>query len=896
MRPEHWLYTIPLRLRSLFRWAQADQELDDELRDHLERKTGEYLAQGMTREEARRRARLGLGGIEQTKEKCRDTRRVSWIQDFVQDLRFSLRMLRKSPGFTLVAVLTLALGIGANNAIFSVLNGVVLKMLPVREPTRLVQLEQTYQNDTFNFFSYASYVHLRDANRVFSDLFAWANRPMNLGTHDEVEPIKGLFVTGNYFASLEVPALIGRTILPSDDQSGSTPVAVLSYSSWQSRFGADPQAIGQTIVVERVPVTIVGVTPPSFFGTEVGRSFDVAIPVSLQPRLNPDRPFIARVDAQWLRVMARLGPGVSRQQARTQCTLLWPQILTEIDPKHIYGAHNFGIRLDPASTGLSQLRDEYSRPLFILLGIAGFVLLIACFNVANLLSARARARQRELAVRFALGASRWRITRQMLAECMLLCALGSASGLLLAFWGARALIHFLSVTGLHQVTLDISFDARVLLFATSIGLVALVASGVVPALRASNSGLGSSLRGGQFLTGRTQRLNRGLVSAQVALSLPLLLGAALFIQSLQNVLAVDAGFNREGILMAHINAARAGYSGDQLASLYQQILERLETVPGVRAATLSTYPPLTGGGGTFFSASNMSIDSRRVPRTTDGNIYLNEIAPDFFETLGIPFSSGRDFSRFDNAQARRVVIISKALATQFFPHENPVGHTIQVTETSDPAEIVGVVKTMKYETLRESPHYIVFEPYPQDIQNSGSVYVEVRTANLAGMTSLVRELVAGMARQVPIDDSVTLNDWVNQFLVRDKLMAAFAGGFGVLATLLAAVGLYGVVAYAVSQRTREIAVRIAFGAKSVEVLRLILYDIVLFVLIGVAVGTPLALALARLLPHILFGLSPSDYGIMLRAVCILIGTALAAAYIPARKATRVDPMVALRYE
>jgi putative ABC transport system permease protein len=716
---------------------------------------------------------------------------------------------------------------------------------------------------------------------------------MNLSTHDEVVPIKGLFVSGNYFTGLGVPALIGRTILPSDDEPGSTPVAVLSYSAWQSRFGADPRAIGQTMLLERVPVTVVGVTPPSFFGTEVGRSFDLAVPVSLQPRFNPDRPFLARVDAQWLRVMARPKPGVSQQQARAQCAALWPQILAQIDPQHLYGAYKFGIRLDAASTGLSQLRDDYSRPLFILLGIAGFVLLIACGNVSNLLSARAR--EHELAVRFALGASRWRITRQMLTECTLLCALGSASGLLLALWGARALIHFLSVTGLYQVTLDTSFDARVLLFAISIGVVALLASGVIPALRTSHSGLETSLRGGQFLTGRTRRLSRGLVSAQVALSLPLLLGAVLFIQSLHNLLAVDAGFNREGVLMAHINAARAGYSGDRLASLYDQILERLETAPGVRAATLSTYPPLTGGGGTFFSASDVAIDGHPAPPKTYGYIYLNEIAPDFFETLRIPFLAGRDFSRFDNAQAPRVVIISEALASQFFPHENPVGHTIQATKTSEPARIIGVVKTMKYETLRESPHCIIFEPYAQHIQNSLSVYLEIRASNLAGMTGLVRERVARVVRQVPIDDNVTLNDWVNQFLVRDRVMAALAGGFGVLATLLAAVGLYGVVAYAVRQRTREIAVRITFGAKSADVLRLILFDVAASVLIGVAVGMLLALALARVLPHILFDVSASDPGTMLWAVCILVGTALAAAYIPGRRAMRVDPMVALRH-
>jgi predicted permease len=506
-----------------------------------------------------------------------------------------------------------------------VLNAVLLRALPVREPARLVQLEEIYQGGAFNFFSYPTYLRVRDTSRVFSDLFAWAIREMNASFGGDVEPVQGMFVTGNYYTGLGAPAVIGRTILPEDDGAGAVPVAVLSYNCWQKRFGGDPKVIGRTITLEHITVTVIGVTPSWFFGTEVGRSSEVAVPFSLQPRLSPDRPFLQRVDAQWMRVMARLAPGVSEQQARAQCAILWPHILEEVDPKGIYRAHNLGLRLDPAGTGLSQLREEFSRPLFVLLAIAGFVLLIASVNVANLLLARASVRQREVAVRFALGASRWRMLRQMITESTILAALGGAAGLTLAIWGARALVGLLSAKGLNKVTLDVGLDGRVLAFSASVGLLAAVSFGLVPAFSATRTGLETALRAsGRALGGTRRNISKTLIAAQVALSLPLLLGAGLFARSLRKLLAIDPGFNREGVLMVHMNPARAGYKDAALVTLYQQLLERVAAVPGVRAASLSTYPPLTGGGGTFFSASDVLVDGRRVPGTTSGNIYLKD--------------------------------------------------------------------------------------------------------------------------------------------------------------------------------------------------------------------------------------------------------------------------------
>lgn len=873
------------------------EDLDRDIHDHIETETQDNIERGMPWEEARYAALRKFGNVDRVKDETWEVWSVVWLEQLLQDIRYGLRMLWRSPAFALAAVVSLALGIGANTAIFSVLNALLLKALPVHEPTRLVQLEETYKADAFNFFSYPTYLRLRDRNRVFSSLFAWSIRGMNASFGSHLEPVQGMFVTGNYYSGLGVPALIGRTISPEDDRPGAVPVAFLSHNAWQKRYGGDPTVIGRTITLERVPMTVIGVTPSWFFGTEVGHSFEVAVPVSLQPRMNPDRPFLNRIDAQWMRVMARLAPDVSEQQARAQSAVLWPQIIAEVDPNGVYGAHNFGLRLDPANTGLSQLRQEFSRPLFVLLAIAGLVLLIACANVANLLLARASARQREVAVRSALGANRRRIAQQMFIESVVLAAIGSATGLVFAIWGARALVGLLSVGILNRVALNVGLDGRVLAFTAGVGLLSAVVFGLIPAFRVTGRGLEIALRSsGRTLGGRRRNVSKALIVAQVALSLPLLLGAGLFVRSLEKLLTVDAGFNREGVLMLHLNPARAGYKGVALANLYQQLLERISTVPGVRSVSVSTYPPLTGGGGTFFSASDMSVDGRRVPADTEGNVYLNQIGPQFFETLGTPMVAGRDFGAQDSKESVRAVIVSEALAREFFPNGNVVGHQIQVGDGGATGEIVGVAKTMKYETLREAPHYIVFEPYLQSLGNMGAVYLEVRSeSSLGSIASAVQRQVVNVAPQVPFE-TLTLTDWVNQFLTNDRLTASLAGAFGLLAMVLAAVGLYGVMAYSVAQRTGEIGVRIALGAKRGNVLRLILHEAAVLVLVGLAVGLPLALALGRLIASMLFNLKPSDPAIVLGAAAILACAALAAAYLPARRAAGVDPMVALRCE
>jgi putative ABC transport system permease protein len=872
-------------------------DLENDIRLHIETETQENIDRGMSPEEAHRAAMRKFGNVTRVIEDTREVWSVAWLERLLQDLHYGFRMLPRSPSFAFAAVLSLALGIGANTAIFSVIDAVLLKALPVQEPSRLVQLEQTYKGEGYNFFSYPTYLRLRDSNRVFSDLFGWAIRRMSGSFGDQVEPMDAMLVTGNYFPGLGVQPLVGRTIFPSDDLPSSLPVAVLSYNTWQKRYGGEANVIGRTVILERIAMTVIGVTPRGFSGTEVGRSFEVAIPISLQPRLNPDRPFLDRVDAQWIRLMARLAPNVAGPQARAQCAILWPRIVGEVDPKGVNGVHNFGLRLDAASTGISELRREFSRPLLVLLAIAALVLLIASANVANLLLARAATRRREVALRFALGASRWRVIRQTLVESVILAALGSVAGLIFAVWGARALVGLLSVGVFDRVTLNVTLDWRILAFTAIAAFFSALLFGSIPAFGATSNRLESALcSSGRTLGGGRRNASKALVVIQVAISLPLLLAAGLFARSLDQLLSVDPGFHRQGVLMLHMNPARTGYKGPALANLYGDLLQRTSAVPGVRYVSLSTYPPLTGGGGTFFSASNISIDGRSVAADTRGNVYFNQIGPQFFDTLAASLVAGRDFTADDNASAQQVIIISQALALALFPGQSPLGHYVQVGTHGRAAEIVGVAKDMKYETLRESPHYVIFEPYLQDLDAMGSVYLEVRSdSTLTSVESAVRQQIASTYPQVALEP-ITLTDWVNHFLINDRIVASLAGVFGTLAMVLAAVGLYGVMTYGVTQRTGEIGVRMALGAKKESVLGLIMGEAAILVLLGLATGLPLALALGRTIASMLFNLSPSNPPILLGGAAILAMAALVAAYLPARRAAGVDPTTALRVE
>ena len=912
MRPEHWLYTIPLRLRSLFRWAQADQELDDEMRDHLERKTEEYVAQGMTQEEAHRRARLDLGGIEQTKEKCREARRVNWIQDFVQDLCFGLRMLRKSPVFTTVAVVTLALGIGANTAIFSILNAVLLRNLPVKNPKELVLLGtgrgagNTGGVDDV-LYSYRFYEELAQKNQVFSETSAMMS-VLFAGMHGRVEgsaslePINVQLVSGTYFSMLGVQPALGREFSKLDDEPvGAHAVAMLSYSWWTRRFAGDSAVIGKTIAIGATVYTISGVTPPEFFGTTVGQAPDVWIPLSMEKQVSPG--WNGLEDKWWdsLYILGRLKPGVSVAQAQASINVLakaiWRDFAGPVIPLHRQrNIDHAWIPLTSAARGLSRLRFEYSLPLHILMVVVAVVLLIACANIANLLLARSANRLREIAVRTAVGAGRARLFRQLLTESLLLACLGGVVGLLFASWASRAILAWISA-GPEPLPLNIAPDVRLLAFTFIISLVTALLFGTLPALRSAHVDLTDAFKCGRgpASLGIRSRFASALIVCQIALSFVLMIGAGLFLRTLVNLTRVNRGFDEKGVLLFSVDPAAVGYKVDsRLVNLYQQLEQRVAAEPGVRADSVSLLTFNQGSWKTPVSVLGATPNVRDNP-----HVIHNAVGAGYFSTMGIPLLFGRIFGPQDTATSAKVAVINETMARLYFPDGSPIGRRFGIE--GDPAyaadfEIIGVVKDAKYESLGESPEPGAYYLYSQ-ILHQFYYDFEVRySGDPRPIIAEVRSAAASVDPNLPVVYQSTLAEQVGRSVASQSLTARLSAFFGLLAVFLASIGIYGLTSYGVARRTNEIGIRVALGAPRARVFWIILRDVLLFASTGLALGVPIALAAGQLVSSLLFGIKPADPATMVVAATLLVVLTVAAGYLPARRATRVDPMVALRYE
>src|SRR5215469_2394778 len=895
-----------LRLAGFFR--KRDAEVSAELENHMQLHIEDNLRAGMTPDAARRDALMKLGGVEQTKENYRDRRGLPLLDTLLQDLRYALRMFRGNPGFTSVVVLTLALGIGASTAIFSLMNAVLLQSLPVQNPSELVvvQYNEAQSGRENEDFSYPMYQAFRDKNSVFAGVFCRSGVDFNATYAGQSERATGELVSGNYFEVLGVRPWIGRLFTKQDDKTpGAHPVAVLSYGYWRNRFGGDTLLIGKEILLDAKPMTVIGVTPPDFYGTEIAFSPQIRVPMMMATVFKPfPANRLQNPRHRWLTMMARRMPGVTVSSAQASSDVLYHQVLeeelggmgskiTEHDKQRVLSTHIF---LQDGRHGFAHLQAQMERPLILLFSVTAIVLLVACANIANLLLARSAKRKKEVAVRLAIGASPKRLIRQWLTESVLLALLGAAVGMLFATWLNKGLIHF--VPSAVRVNLEAPIDVWVLGFSLLASVITGLLFGLAPAVQVSRSSVAAAMHEQAPLLGserRTVNLRAALVFVQVALSLPLLIGAGLFLHSLQNLRGINAGFVKENVFLANLNPALNGYTTDRIRTLYNELLARVRALPDVRAASLTTTSPISGGW------DQLRVKVEGYQPNQDENMSPNAaiISPGYFASLGIPFVAGRDFNEQDNASTTKVVIVNRTFAHYFFGGSNAIGK--HVTTNDDPGaplnmEIIGVVEDAKYVSLNEKPRRHFYTSLAQE-PRLFDMTLQVRTAgDSRGITDLIRSQVRELDPNLPIYAATTLEVQIDDSLTEERLLTWLSSAFGILATLLAALGLSGVVAFSVARRTQEIGIRVALGARRGDILRLILSQTALPVGLGLAVGIAGAFALSRLLTGMLYEVRPTDPRIYFAAASLLGLVAAFAAYSPARRAARIDPSVALRYE
>jgi predicted permease len=834
--------------------------------------------------------------------------------NLVQDLRYAIRTFRKSPVFVIVAVLSLAFGIGANTAIFTLVDQVLLRLLPVKAPQQLVLLwgrGPHYGSNNGRYkLSYPMYEDFRDHNQVFSGMFCRWETSMSVSADGRTERVDGELVSGTYFPVLGVGAALGRLFTAEDDKTpGGAPYAVISYRYWLGRFAGSPEVIGKKLIVNGHPLTVIGVSQAGFDGTDPGRSPQIRVPVMMKTEMDTlgssfDYNFKSR-RGRWVNVFGRMKPGVTEQQAKAALQPFFHQMLEmevrEKDFEHTapeVRQHFLTMWIDllPASKGDSELRRQFSSALLVLTAIVGLVLLIACANVANLLIARATARQKEIAVRLALGASRSRIVSQLLIESLLLAVTGGLAGLALAVWMDRALLGFLP-TGNTPLTISSTPDWRIMSFNLAVSLLTGIIFGLVPALQSTRPQLAGTLKDqvGSIAGGTSVGLRKALVAAQVTLSLLLLIGAGLFIRSLKNLKDLDPGFNTNNLVEFSIDPTRNGYKPERSLDFYRQLRENLDAIPGVDASALAVMPVLSGDEWD----NSIAIEGFSHSPTDMPDPHMQFISPDYFRTMNIPILVGRDFRMSDGRDAPKVCIVNEKFAKRYFKDGNALGRHIGMggnPGTKLEIEIIGVARDTKYESMRDEIPEEVYQPYHQ-VPFVLGMMAYVRTARLPEQAFLsIRQVVNGLDSNLPVSDMKTLEKQQEESLITERLVASLSTGFGILATLLATIGLYGVMAYMVAQRTREIGIRMALGARGADVLWLVMKEVLQLVAIGVAIGLPAAWALTRFAKSQLYGIQPNDALTVALATAGIVSVAILSGYIPARRATLVDPMRALRWE
>jgi predicted permease len=831
----------------------------------------------------------------------------------IKDLRYGLRMLFKHKAFTLVAVLSLGLGIGANTAIFSLIDAVLLKMLPVRAPEQLFILNVTGPDGSNPRFSYPAFRRMSDALPESSSLSAISSLiRLNASiAGGQSESVRGQLVSGEWFQSLGVGASIGRVLEPADNVSqGGHPVAVLSHSFWQNRFANDSSVVGLSIILNGSPFTVVGVASPEFFGVSVGEVPDLWIPLMMQSDVRYSqnanisdgdirKPWINQNRIEWLTLILRTGDTESEMSLAARLDSVLRPDLEERAARTPEGPGRERllqqqIRMEPGGKGLAGLRQIFSSPLKVLMAMVGLVLLVACANVANLSLARATARRQEIAIRLSVGASRSRLVRQLLTESLLLAIIGGAVGLLIAQWGSDVLLQMAS-SGQNPIPIELKLDYRLLLFAAVVSGATALLSGLAPALRATRVELASAMKDNTRSGGGARpKLGKILVVAQVSLSLVLLAGAALFARSLQNLARVDPGFDQHRVVTARIDPRAAGYREEQLPGLYRRLIDRLESINGIQLATLSLYSPASGSART----SGINVAGRPNRPEDDNSAQENYVGPNYFQIVGMPIVRGRDFGPQDHEKAPKVAVVNETMVRQFLNDANPIGRRFgyDAPPLDSDYEIVGVVRDAKINDLKEPVRpmiYYLLAQHPGEFVRG----LDVRTSgDPRQVVDQIRPAIAEIDRNLPVREIMTLADQVDRTLTQEKLLARLTGFFSLLAVGLACIGLYGVMSYTVTRRTGEIGIRVALGASRLKVLWMVMREALILVAIGVAAGLPLALAAAPMADTLVFGLEPSDpETLMAASMAMLIVTAFSA-YIPAWRASRVDPMIALRCE
>jgi predicted permease len=885
-----------------------DADLREELQSHLDMASADRVDRGQDPRAAAADARREMGNISQIQEATRDVWGGRWLEHLAQDVRYALRGFRRNPGFALVAVLSLTLGIGANAALFRVVNAVRLQSLPVTDPATLMEIRildmdgaRGNKQSPYPTVTYPIWQAITARQQAFSGLFAWGADTFNLSSGGEMRRARGLWVTGDAFSMLGTRPVAGRLLTAEDDRPGCAARAVLSHAFWQREYGGTPAVVGQLLTLNSRPVEIIGVAPAAFFGLEVGKSFDVAVPVCADPMFSDDgKGRIASGTTWWLSVFGRLKPDWSAERATAHLAAISPELFKAslpptYPPVSVPKYLNFKLGAFPGGSGLSQLRDAYTSPLWLLLGIAALVLLIACANLANLLLARASARQKEIAVRLGMGASRGRVVRQLLTESLLLAVIGGVCATILAGVLSRSFVLLLDTQN-NSTALALGLDWRVLAFTTAVSLLTCVLFGLAPALNATRVSASSLMRAttrgatsGRDVVG----LRRALVVAQVTLSVVLLFGSLLFARSLRNLVTLDPGFDTDGVITASINFRRLEVPPERRPSFKQQLVERVRALPGVQSAAFARIVPVSGNssGNTVWPEGN---------RSQQLGVALSSIGSGYFATLHTPMVAGRDFGATETPQSMPAAIVNETFASRF---AGPGGPTVgqRFTREATPAspektfEIVGVVKTSKYADLKEDATPVVFL---SDTQDDTGAYTNILLRSAlppAAVSAAITTALANVDPRIGITYGV-MSTQIRETVVRERLLATLSGCFGVLAAILTLVGLYGLNAYTVTRRTNEIGVRMALGAGRSAIARLILRETGILLAIGAVFGTILAMAAGRAAAALLFGVLPYDPATLLLTLTILAGIALLGSYAPARRATRIEPVVALRTE